>query len=112
MKRCVFSTHLGGGVWRLKWDPHGCQRIVTACMHAGFCVLDYTDKTKPPSIVATYKEHQSLAYGSDWCHLLGEEAIIYVKDQVLQADGAAQDLRIVASCSFYDHKLCVSFLNE
>jgi diphthamide biosynthesis protein 7 len=81
-------------------------------MYGGFFVLDYADTTKPPFIVAAYKEHESLAYGSDWCHLVGEEVVIHVKDQIREADGVAEELRIVATCSFYDHKLCVSSLNR
>jgi len=79
-------------------------------MYGGFSVLDYTDNTKPPFIVAAYKEHQILAYGSDWCHILGEEAMIVVKDAVTTPCRAVDNLRIVATCSFYDHKLCVSSL--
>jgi diphthamide biosynthesis protein 7 len=81
-------------------------------MHHGFCVLDCADKTKPPFIVATYREHQSLAYGSDWCHLMGEEVVTHVKDQIIATNRSAEELRIVATCSFYDHRLCVSALKE
>jgi len=111
MKHAVHSTPASGGVWRLKWDPHEWKHLLTACMYGGFAVLDYTDNTKPPFIVAAYKEHQSLAYGSDWCHILGKEAMILVKDAVTTPCRAVDDLRIVATCSFYDHKLCVSSLN-
>ena len=111
MKHPVHSTLASGGVWRLKWDPHEWKHLLAACMHGGFSVLDYTDNAKPPFFVAAYKEHQSLAYGSDWCHLLGEEAMIHVKDAIRRPCRAGDDLRIVATCSFYDHKLCVSSPN-
>jgi len=112
LKQPVFFTPLGGGVWRLKWDPHKWQHLLAACMHNGFCVLDYTDNTQSPFTVATYREHQSLAYGSDWCHLASEEVAMYVKDQILAAGRPSEELSIVATCSFYDHKLCVSVLKE
>jgi hypothetical protein len=111
MKHPVHSTPASGGVWRLKWDPHAWKHLLTSCMHGGFSILNYTDNAKPPFIVAAYKEHQSLAYGSDWCHLGSEEAVIHVKDAIGKTCRTAEDLRIVATCSFYDHKLCVSSLN-
>ncbi|XP_069691280.1 diphthine methyltransferase [Periplaneta americana] len=108
MKRPQFHTSLKGGVWRLKWDPHRWQHLVAACMHGGFCVVDCNDNTNPPVIVATYGEHQSLAYGSDWCHLISDEVPRFVHNGSLEGN----DTTILATCSFYDHKLCVSAINK
>ncbi|PSN46316.1 Diphthine methyltransferase [Blattella germanica] len=82
-KQPLSCLSLGGGVWRLKWDPYKWQHLLAACMHGGFCIVN--DK---PNIVTTYTEHESLAYGADWC-----------------ADPTS---KLVATCSFYDHKLCLS----
>ncbi|KAF6024764.1 DPH7 [Bugula neritina] len=86
MKSPITDTHIGGGVWRLKWSPHNGDFLLAAGMHNGFSVLDckvYSQNDQP--IIAQYTEHKSLAYGSDWSH--GEE------------------LGLIASCSFYDHLL-------
>ena len=91
MKKPVNLTRLTGGVWRLKWDPHRWQHLLAACMHGGFCIVNASGES--PDIVARYEEHKSLAYGSDWCHLQEEQ-------------------RLIATCSFYDHKLCVSAVKE
>lgn len=80
------ETHLGGGVWRVKWHPRDPRQAVAACMHNGFHVVEFEDieADSAGTSVAHYTGHESLAYGVDWC--LGDPSI-------------------VASCSFYDH-LC------
>ena len=30
------ETGLGGGIWRIKWDPHEADYILTATMYNGF----------------------------------------------------------------------------
>lgn len=86
------STSAGGGVWRLKWSPHDKDLLLAACMHNGFTVLNCSDvNAASQSTVINFKEHNSLAYGADWCfsrHLESND-------------------KLVATCSFYDHKLCV-----
>ncbi|KAI9204437.1 WD40-repeat-containing domain protein [Polychytrium aggregatum] len=86
MKQPLVDHHIGGGVWRLKWHPRKQNILLAAAMHNGFHVLE-TDLASASRVVASYSEHESLAYGSDWCH-----------------DPA---LPIVGSCSFYDHALRV-----
>lgn len=39
MKSPVTDTHIGGGVWRLKWSPHNGDFLLAAGMHNGFSVL-------------------------------------------------------------------------
>ena len=95
MKTCTSETHLGGGVWKLKWDPDGGRHLLAATMHNGFHIIncsadDNADHTQP-RIIASYREHSSLAYGCDWsrqpCSKTSE--------------------KMIATCSFYDHSLHV-----
>ncbi|XP_033631197.1 diphthine methyltransferase-like [Asterias rubens] len=69
MRQPMTETAVGGGVWRLKWHPYHGNKLLAACMHNGFHILDcqvITDGTSQP-IVASYIKHESLAYGVDWC---------------------------------------------
>lgn len=89
-----------GGLWRLKWEPHSRSRyLLAACIYGGFQIFDMFSYV----LVGEYKEHESLAYGADWCHLNGNE----IKDQLGFHHSA-----VVATCSFYDHKLSVALWNE
>lgn len=40
MKQPLSVSSLGGGVWRVKWEPFQANRILTASMHNGFHILD------------------------------------------------------------------------
>ena len=92
-KSPLSSSNVGGGVWRLKWSPHDKNLLVAACMHNGVSVIDCSDiETDSHSTVVKYSVHNSLSYGVDWCF------------------ESSQD-NLLASCSFYDHKLCVWRMN-
>lgn len=94
----VTSVNAGGGIWRLKWHPEPSRKtdLLAACMHDGFKVIRLKEgegtilssANGSPGIVQGFSEHESLAYGADWCYSAGE--------------GAGS---LVASCSFYDHSL-------
>lgn len=64
----------------MKWHPTLPDLVVAACMYGGFRLL------RNESIVAEYREHESIAYGADWSHVGN----------------------YLATCSFYDCKLHVS----
>ena len=83
MREPISTISLGGGVWRLKWHPcaEHSRLLLAACMHNGFHVVRHTDPTI--EVVGSYYEHDSLAYGADWCHSPAEPFLI-------------------GSCSFYD----------
>lgn len=100
MRDPVSNTPTGGGVWRLKWCPDLSRGglLLAACMHAGVRILD-VDRGSHDFVAtggertrAKYTQHQSMAYGVDWCRLQkkisGQQAVI-------------------ASCSFYDNLLCL-----
>ncbi|XP_076458696.1 diphthine methyltransferase-like [Babylonia areolata] len=113
MRHPVTSTALGGGVWRVKWDPFVARYILTASMHNGFHIVD-SCKAEGESlpVAASYTKHTSLAYGVDWCrlkttHTVARDTALPRTDDsdetCLSDRSAAQAL--VASCSFYDHSL-------
>ncbi|WWD16638.1 hypothetical protein CI109_101068 [Kwoniella shandongensis] len=100
------TLQLGGGIWRTRFHPSPSRKgdILVACMHDGFKVvrLDDPESLLNPSIdtqenvdvggvVRSFKGHESLAYGTDWCRLPP-------KDQQMGES-------LVVSCSFYDHAM-------
>ncbi|KAL0486154.1 diphthine methyltransferase [Acrasis kona] len=85
----VHDYHMGGGVWRLKWHKHIPHLLLTACMHNGFHILGVGSLgAQEDGIIASYDQHESLAYGVDWC-----------------LNNNDRDTHYVCSCSFYDHSL-------
>ncbi|KAI8828087.1 Wdr85 protein [Chytriomyces cf. hyalinus JEL632] len=80
----------GGGVWRIKWHPTNAYRMLTASMHSGFHVIDFSSVTASNTVTAyTDGEHGSLAYGADWSFAVAPV-------------GSGVDC-LKGSCSFYDH---------
>lgn len=101
MKRPLSTAHVGGGIWRVKWspDPACAGQVLTACMHAGFAVLEYNhDAGKfEGEILRHTGGHTSLGYGVDW------------QWRKAAAEGRGgnfgMNLPVVGSASFYDHRL-------
>ncbi|KAJ3130442.1 Diphthine methyltransferase [Nowakowskiella sp. JEL0407] len=79
---------VGGGVWRLKWHPEMSNILLSASMHAGFHVLD-VQNDKDIELVVDYTQHESLAYGADWCY-----------DKKVLGSGKRP---LIGTSSFYDH---------
>ncbi|XP_050070419.1 diphthine methyltransferase [Anopheles maculipalpis] len=97
LKSNVSELALEGGVWRLRSNPHRePNQILCGCMYHNFSVvqLQSDDSFK---LIGQYEEHESICYGCDW-------------QQV--GTNYRTGRRIIATCSFYDHKLCVSEINE
>ena len=40
MKSPLSETNIGGGIWRVKWEPNSANHILTATMYNGFHILD------------------------------------------------------------------------
>ena len=87
IKNPLQSLNMGGGVWRIRQPTYkdellNTRIIATACMHAGFKLLDKKDMK-----ILTEYQHESLAYGIDF------------------KSSKIADTITLASCSFYDHVL-------
>ncbi|GLH14214.1 diphthine methyltransferase [Gryllus bimaculatus] len=109
LRKPISSTTLIGGIWRLKWDPQNFDHLLAACMYGGFCVINSEDVINP-KVVTVYKEHKSIAYGCDWCFWTDAEIRSIVSDKNLKE--STKILSLIATCSFYDHKLCVSIFDR
>ncbi|XP_012152025.1 diphthine methyltransferase isoform X2 [Megachile rotundata] len=101
LKRPISEINLGGGIWRLKWDPFVQKYLLAACMYGGFKIID-CEKPETLSIIGEYNEHKSIAYGCDWCFLNNRE----IAEQIIETE--SQNICLIGTCSFYDHalKLC------
>jgi WD40 repeat protein len=108
------TVAVGGGVWRVRWHPtwhqlhsdsasssssrsSGDGVILAACMHGGAKVIrpaqHSSSSGSEDALLTQYtEEHTSMVYGADWCR---------------SADSLNSDQSVVATCSFYDHKLCL-----
>ncbi|XP_030382064.1 diphthine methyltransferase [Scaptodrosophila lebanonensis] len=97
MKRTLAELSLHGGIWRLKPHPVHDELLLIACMYKNFSVVGLTaaDGDARLSLLGTYDEHSSICYGADWA-------------QTVAQPSGDQKLLHMATCSFYDHKLCVS----
>ncbi|XP_036319686.1 LOW QUALITY PROTEIN: diphthine methyltransferase [Rhagoletis pomonella] len=96
MKQPLGELNLGGGIWRLKADPFKCNLILAACMYHNFSVVQLVDGlVDGPKLIGEYYEHKSICYGADWCRHVDDNQDLYT-----------------ATCSFYDHKLCVAQIDE
>lgn len=78
-KRC----HVGGGVWRIKWQPTSPEvRLLVAAMHGGCRIVHTSSPENEMTIQKEFVEHKSMAYGADWI-----------------------TKKVAASCSFYDRQV-------
>ena len=100
-KRPVSEVDLGGGIWRLKWDPFARKYLLAACMYGGFRIID-CENTESPSLIGEYNEHESIAYGCDWSLLSSPE----IAERILKRE--MRDVALIGTCSFYDHTLRLS----
>lgn len=93
MKHNYKNTKVGGGVWRLKWEPSKQEYLLSASMFNGAHIINTNDMSA--DICQSFGEKENrLFYGADWCSLS-----IDTTDKCLKSN------RIITMCSFYDHKL-------
>ncbi|XP_017012425.2 diphthine methyltransferase [Drosophila takahashii] len=92
MRRPLAELNLGGGIWRLKPHPLASDLLLAACMYTNFSVVQLDASAPGLSLLGAYEEHASICYGADWAPFRSRD------------DGSLT----MATCSFYDHKLCVS----
>jgi len=97
----LISADVGGGAWRVKWHPSSSRKhdLLVACMHDGFKVVRFGHCFQEPYIssggearvLKRHDEHESLAYGVDWCYA--------------PSSSPSSGETVVGGCSFYDHKM-------
>lgn len=90
--RPLASVDVGGGVWRTKWHPTEADKLLVACMHDGFKVIQIDAEVTEAEVVSRFDDHESLAYGCDWD-----------RGRCMQGQSPPH----VFSCSFYDSRLHV-----
>lgn len=96
-KHPLAQLNLGGGIWRLKPAPQGHNLILSACMYHNFSVVHFDPLNSDPLYLsATIIDHESICYGADWC-----PSVNSITDQNLVE-------LFMATCSFYDHKMCIT----
>lgn len=101
LKQTLSSLEIGGGIWRVKWDPQNAESILVAGMYSGIFLIGFNEDSTLRTL-STFKQHESIAYGADFSHFSPEEMKNYL--------GETNAARIITTCSFYDKKLCLSFL--
>ena len=93
-KQPITEINLGGGIWRIKPSSKSPNILLVACMYLNFSIVDikYEVENKDQfklKLVGELNEHDSICYGCDWSTVV------------------KQDYQYFATCSFYDHKLCL-----
>lgn len=108
MTQPLNQTEVGGGIWRLKWQPYSEKHILAACNENGIHILKLLEDTSM-KVVASNKCHSSLAYGADWSWLSSNSSENSFGSKTLFSVN-----NLIASCSFYDKYLCLwqVFLEE
>lgn len=90
----VCETEIGGGVWRMKWEPgtSECHRLAVAGMYSGFHILSCNGlKLQRLHSDPQGKVNQSIAYGVSWQRLPANDEV---------ANRGAPSY--LSTCSFYD----------
>lgn len=95
LKVSLAEVNLGGGIWRIKQNPAQPDLLLCACMYHNFSIVRMSEPRDRMEMVAAYFEHGSICYGADWCYKSGKEQESFM-----------------ATCSFYDRKLCISKVSQ
>lgn len=62
----TWDLNLGGGVWKVKFNPDQPSKILCACMYNGWAILKY-DSNGGLSCELNKCIEEKLLYGVDWC---------------------------------------------
>jgi len=101
MKHSYNNVKVDGGVWRLKWEPNKEEYLLSASMFNAAHIIDTT--LDVANICQSFGEKSSrLYYGADWC---------YQNNTLLEHDTKSKNQKIISTCSFYDHRLDLFFVN-
>lgn len=103
IKKPVEVVNVGGGVWRLKLQPSTNKLLLAACMNGGAKIVNTERSSGDKDVIAEYFGHNSIVYGADWCHDLLEDISEQYPDLIHKYCS-----NLIATCSFYDHQLCLS----
>ncbi|RUS75484.1 hypothetical protein EGW08_016752 [Elysia chlorotica] len=105
MKTPLTSASLGGGVWRIKWNPSDGASILTATMYNGTHIIDYKNSNVDGMpIVSSHGDH-NLAYGADWCRFNAHGEILSNNGHTDKDILSDPETYLIATCSFYDQSL-------
>ncbi|CAI6344188.1 unnamed protein product [Macrosiphum euphorbiae] len=100
MKHSYNSVKVDGGVWRLKWEPNKEEYLLSASMFNAAHIIDTS--LDVANICQSFGEKNNrLYYGADWCH----------HDTQFEHDTKSKNKKVIATCSFYDHRLDLFFVN-
>jgi len=101
MKQSYNNVKVDGGVWRLKWEPIKEEYLLSASMFNGAHIID-TSFNSAIICQSFGRQNNRLFYGADWCH---------INDTELEHWTNINNKRIIATCSFYDHRLDLFSIN-
>lgn len=91
----LYGLMLFGGIWRIKPSKIERKMLLCACMYKNFSVCMLNEDVTEANLVAEFTRHESICYGADWA-----------------PSKLSSGNQIMATCSFYDKKLCLSTVGE
>lgn len=91
----LYGLMLFGGIWRIKPSKSERTMLLCACMYKNFSVCRLNEDATEANLVAELTKHESICYGADWA-----------------PTKLSNGNQIMATCSFYDKKLCLSTVGE
>lgn len=101
MKKSYNNVKVDGGIWRLKWDPIKEEHLLSASMFNAAHIINTSNNAA--DICQSFGEKNNrLFYGADWCHFSETQFENWTK---------SKEKRIIATCSFYDHRLDLFLVN-
>lgn len=101
MKQSYNNVNVDGGIWRLKWEPLKEEYLLSASMFNAAHIID-TSNNEANICQAFGEKTDRLFYGADWCHFNNNQYECRTK---------SKNRKIIATCSFYDHRLDLFYVN-